>query len=302
VIPSAHVARPSEACQSADVSRRDKGRSRLRTALRALALLAGTYAAVCAVAWIGQRALLFPAPRETRVRPPLGSELLDLVAKDGAAVHALSFPAPPGAPTVVHLHGNGETMTSSVKLAETLRAEGVGVVLVEYRGYGISGGSPSESGLYADAEAVLDHLAADGTGPARVVLYGASLGSGVAAEMAARGRCAALVLVSPFTSIAAVARRMLPLLPTEHLVRDRFDTLGKAARIHVPTLVVHGDHDGVIPFAMGEAVTKAIAGATLLVVPGAGHDDLLARDGDRIVRAVVALAAQHAKPVAEEAR
>lgn len=283
------LARPARAWQSRAVPS-SKARSRARAAVRIVSLLGGTYAAACGVAWLGQRALLFPAPREARVTPPAGATLLELEADDGLTVHAVAFPAATGARTVVHFHGNGETMSSSFRLAEALHAEGLGVVLVEYRGYGISAGAPSEAGLYRDAEAVLDALAAQGIGPDRIVLYGASLGSGVAAEMAARGRGAALVLVSPYTSIARIAKRLAPILPTDLLVRDRFDTLAKAPRIHVPTLVVHGDRDGVVPFTMGRAVASAIAGARFFPVAGAGHDDLFARDGERIVRAVADLA------------
>jgi pimeloyl-ACP methyl ester carboxylesterase len=191
----------------------------------------------------------------------------------------------------VIFHGNGETIGWRVQLAQDLRARGLGVVLAEYRGYGLASGSgpPDEAGLYRDAAAILDELERQGIGPARVVLLGISLGTGVAAEMASRGRAASLILVSPYTSITAMASGVVPFLPTGWLCPDHFDTLSKAPRIRVPTLVIHGDADEVIPFPMGRQVASSIPGATLRVVPGGHHNDVL-EEGE-----IIAAIAEHAK-------
>jgi pimeloyl-ACP methyl ester carboxylesterase len=133
-------------------------------------------------------------------------------------------------------------------------------------------------GLYHDAEAALDALAKRGVGPDHITLAGVSLGTGVATEMARRGRGSALVLVSPYTSITAMAQRTAWFLPTSVLVPDRFDTLGKAPSIRLPTLVVHGDADEVIPVVMGRTVAAAIDGARLRIVAGGHHNDLFAVD------------------------
>src|SRR5262249_27668067 len=153
------------------------------------------------------RSVLFPAPRDEGPEAPPGAVLRELRAADGTRVQALHFAAPPGAPTVVHFHGNGETLRHLVARGQALRARGLGALLVEYRGYGTSEGKPTEDGLYQDAEAALDALAQEGTGRDRVVLWGTSLGTGVAAEMAARGRGARLVLVTPFTSMPHLVSR-----------------------------------------------------------------------------------------------
>jgi pimeloyl-ACP methyl ester carboxylesterase len=191
----------------------------------------------------------------------------------------------------VIFHGNGETIGWRVQLAEDLRARGLGVVLAEYRGYGLASGSgpPDEAGLYRDATAILDELEGQGIGPRRVALLGISLGTGVAAEMAARGRAASLILVSPYTSVTAMAAAVIPFLPTSLLCPDRFDTLSKAPRIRVPTLVIHGDADEVVPFALGRQVASSIPGATLRIVPGAHHNDVL--ENGKIVDEI----AEHAK-------
>jgi pimeloyl-ACP methyl ester carboxylesterase len=250
------------------------------------------YLALCLVARLGYRVLLYPVPHDLPFVPPDGARLLSLRAADGALVVAAQFPpADAHARTVVIFHGNGETIGWRVPLAQDLLARGLGVVLAEYRGYGLASGSgpPDEAGLYRDAAAILDELERQGIGPRQVALMGISLGTGVAAEMAVRGRAASLILVSPYTSITAMASGVVSFLPTGWLCPDHFDTLSKAPRIRVPALVIHGDADEVIPFPMGRQVASSIPGATLRVVSGGHHNDVL-EDG-----AIVAAIAEHAK-------
>jgi alpha-beta hydrolase superfamily lysophospholipase len=250
------------------------------------------YLALCLVARLGYRVLLYPVPYDPPFVPPDGARLLSLRAADGALVVAAQFPpADDDAHTVVIFHGNGETIGWRVQLAQDLRAHGLGVVLAEYRGYGLASGSgpPNEAGLYRDAAALLDELERQGIGPRRVALMGISLGTGVAAEMTVRGRAASLILVSPYTSVTAMAAGVIPFLPTSLLCPDRFDTLSKAPRIRVPTLVIHGDADEVVPFAMGRQIASSIPRATLRVVHGSHHNDVL--ENGEIVVAI----AEHAK-------
>jgi fermentation-respiration switch protein FrsA (DUF1100 family) len=238
------------------------------------------------------RAYLFPVSEVPSSSPPADFVRRRFVADDGVVVHAIELPAPPGARTVVHFHNNRETVEAAAGFARGIRARGLGVLLVEYRGYGASrGADPSEEGLYRDAEAALDMLAARGIGPDRIVLSGTSLGTGVAAEMARRGRGSRLVLVSPYTSIPDLVTARAPWLPAGLLLADRFDTLAKAGDIRVPTLVIHGDADEIVPFTMGERVAAAIAGARIVRVPGAHHGDLFVRDGPRLFGAIAALGA-----------
>lgn len=247
-----------------------------RVAIRGALVAGALVLAVVSIAALGYRAVLYPAPREGLPKLPQDAELRAFTAKDGVAVHAVDLrAADPDAPVLVHFHGNGETIGSTLPLGDLLRRRGLRVVLAEYRGYGVSrgSGSPNERGLYDDAEAVLDALAAEGVGRDRVVLWGTSLGTGVATEMAARGRARALVLVAPYTSIPRVAATIVPILP-RLVIRDRFDSLSKAAAVKVPTLVVHGDQDEVIPYALGVELSNAIAGARLLTIVSGRHNDL----------------------------
>jgi len=261
--------------------------------VNALAIALGLYALLSFLGCAGYRSLLYPAPRDTAPDPPPGAVLRELRADDGVAVQAVHFPAPAGERTIVHFHGNGDSLRNVVPFGATLARRGVGVLLVEYRGYGSMGGAPTEQGLYLDAKAALDALAKDGIPPERVVLSGTSLGTGVAAEMAAEGRGAALILISPYTSIPRLAGRIAPFLPTSLIVTDRFATLDKAPRIHAPTLVIHGDADEVVPYDMGREVAARL-GAKLITVKGGHHNDLFALRGAELIEAIVA----HAKGAA----
>lgn len=236
------------------------------------------------------RAYLFPVTEIASATTPTDFVRHRLVARDGVVVHAIELPGPAEARTVVHFHNNRETVESVVDFARAIRSRGLGVVLVEYRGYGASrGGEPSEEGLYLDAEAALDMLAARGLGPDRIVLSGTSLGTGVASEMARRGRGARLVLVAPYTSIPDLVTDRVPGVPARLLLEDLFDTLAKAPDIHVPTLVIHGDADEIVPFTMGCRLARTIAGAKFIRVPGGHHGDLFVRDGRHLLDAIVAL-------------
>lgn len=256
---------------------------------------AGALASWLAI-WIGARLALWLMRRGPTPLPPPGSLLREFRARDGARVTALHFRAPEGAPTVVHLHGAGVTMREVVHVGQALARRGLGVVLVEYRGYGGSPGRPTEEGLYEDALAVLEALLAEGRSPEEIVLLGVSLGSGVAIEMAARGLGSRLILVTPFTSASRVLRRLLPFIPRSLIVRGRFDNAAKAGRIAIPTLVIHGDRDWVVPHRMGRALAEAIPGARLVTVPRGGHTDLFDRRDAALLDAIVEHAARASSP------
>ena len=249
-------------------------------AKRALVILAALYLGLTLVACGAYKKILYPVPEVGPLVVPSGAELFDLRASDGAPVHALYFAATEKRPTLVIFHGNGSTIGDDVDLAEALHSRGLGVMLVEYRGYGVSRGSPrpSEPGLYLDAVTALDALETRGVKRDRIVLWGLSLGTGVASEMASRGRGAALILLAPFTSVRAMASHYAPILPTSLIVDERFDTLTKAPKIQLPVLVVHGDADEVVPVAMGKEVAAAFPRAKLVVVRGGHHNDLFAHE------------------------
>ena len=216
-------------------------------------------------------------------------ERLALTASDGEPARALWLSPPRAQRLVVYFHGNGNIAEDQIPLARDLVRRDLAVMIVEYRGYGASsGGKPDEQGIYRDVEAALDEARRRGFPADRVALWGVSLGTGVAAEMETRGRGARLVLLSPFTSLTDAARVHAPWwLPAGMVIPDRFDTLSKAGSIRIPTLIVHGDADDVVPFAHGELLARTIAGARLVRVPGGHHDDLFEVGGPAVLDGIV---------------
>ena len=222
-----------------------------------------------------RRVLYQPPSDDVAAELPEGATLLTAKAADDVPVNALFFENPKATRTIVHFHGNAESAEANAFLGREMKKRGFSTVLVEYRGYGRSKGtSPTEEGLYLDALAVLDLLGARGVKPADIVLWGQSLGTGVAAEMAKRERGGRLVQVAPFTSTVDLATHVIPFLPVSTVMVDRFDTLSKAPSIAAPSLVVHGDIDDVIPFEQGEKVCKTLPHCTFLKVAEGRHDNL----------------------------
>jgi fermentation-respiration switch protein FrsA (DUF1100 family) len=229
-------------------------------------LVVATVLVIVAVAGWGQASIVFPAPPQGR-EPAYPDQLV----RSGGATF-LYFN---GSRVVAYFHGNGEDLADSIPMVSLLRSLGVGVLAVEYPGYGVAGGRPSEQGAYAAGEAALRWLRSErGVDRDRVVLLGQSLGSGVAAELAKRGLGARLVLIAPFTSAGEMARRMVPLFPAR-FVRYRFDTLAKAPTISMPVLIIHGTEDEVVPFAMGQRLAGLFPQARFVPIWGGTHNDLL---------------------------
>lgn len=257
----------------------------------ALALL-GAYSVLVGSACALQRRMLFPAPTPADP-PPSAGQLLTIPTPSGPPAFALHCKASEQARTVVHFHGNGEQLADVAALALLMRERGLNVLAVEYPGYGLAAAqSPSEQALYEAAEAVLSHLHdALLVPPSAVTLQGQSLGTGVASEMALRGHGSRLALLSPYTSIPDVAARLLPLLPARYAVVDRFETEKKAPRISVPTLIIHGERDALIPASMGRALGRAFPHASVEVIAQAHHNDLFAPPhGAQVLERLIAFA------------
>ncbi len=189
----------------------------------------------------------------------LGVHEVTLTTSDGLSLFSWYLPPGAGRPLIVHFHGNGGHIGYRTERLRRLAREGYGVMLAEYRGYAGNPGTPSESGLYADATAALDFIAGEGIAPDRIVLWGESLGSGVAVELATRRRVAAVVLEAPFTSVAAAAQYHYRLIPAAMLVRDRFDSLSRIGRVNAPLLILHGERDRIVPVSHGRTLFDAAA-------------------------------------------
>jgi fermentation-respiration switch protein FrsA (DUF1100 family) len=255
-----------------------------RWAGRLVKIILVAYLVVLAILFALQRQLLFPADKAPPSLEQAGlaglMESVSVTTADGLTLLAW-YHRPPAnqAPLIVLFHGNGGTIQIRAAKAKTYVNAGLGVLLLEYRGYGGNPGSPSEAGLYADGRAALAFLAAQGIAPARVVLVGESLGTGVAVQMAVEQRVAALVLEAPYSSIADVAQSDFPWFPVWWLIRDRFDSVAKIARVGVPLFVVHGERDRTIPVRFARTLFAAAAQPKeAMWLSDAGHD-VLARPG-----------------------
>lgn len=237
------------------------------------------YAGVVGAAYLLQRRMVYmpdARPPDPAVAAALGFEAVTSRTSDGLALVSWYAPArTPEQPVLVFLHGNADAIgRRAPKFAPFLEA-GFGALLVEYRGYSGNPGSPHEDGLYRDGEAALAWLGENGVEDGRIVLYGSSLGTGVAVELASRHAVAALVLEAPFTSLADVGARAYPWLPVRLLARDRYDSLAKMARVAAPVVVLHGEADAIVPPDMGRAILEAAPGPKAgLFVPGLDHDGM----------------------------
>ena len=183
------------------------------------------------------------------------------------------------APAILYLHGNGWNISDSAYDTARLRRMGFSVLAVDYRGYGKSEGAfPSEVQVYADAQAAWNHLATLKPHPGRRFVYGHSLGSAVAIELAVRNpNVTGLIVHAGFTSASDVAREVygLGFLPLQFLLTQRFDSLAKIGTLAMPVLFIHGRSDSVIPFSMSERLYAAAPWPKfLLLVPEAGHSSV----------------------------
>ena len=239
--------------------------------------LASVYAAVAVAAFIAQRRLMY-FPDSARVPPSnyglIGVEERVLDTPDGVRLIAWYARAVPGRPTVLYFHGNAGNLTNRAERVRKYTARGFGVFMPSYRGYSGSTGSPTERANVADAKLAYEALRKDGIASEDIVLYGESLGSGVAVQVAAEKPVGGIVLDAPYTSIVDVAAAAYPFLPVRPFMFDRYDTMRHLGGVNAPLLVVHGEEDEVIPVDMGRAVYAAANGPKELVTfPGAGHSD-----------------------------
>lgn len=242
-------------------------------ALLMAGVVAGGWMLYALAVFLGQRALMFPAPPTPAAGAPRGVAAVMLPIA-GATIEAWLLRPAPGAatpaPVVIFTHGNGELIDFWAGEFEEWRAAGFAVLLVEYPGYGRSTGSPTEQSVTDGVLAAYDWVTrVPGIDAARIVAYGRSLGGGAACALVAKRPVAALVLESTWTSSAALAPRML--LPGA-LVRDRFDNVAALRGFTGPMLVMHGDHDTTIPTSLGRQLAASVPGARLELLP-CGHND-----------------------------
>jgi hypothetical protein len=234
-----------------------KPRRGLRFLRRLAVYLLVGYLLVVAVYWLLENHLVFqPDTAAEHWRDPEDPRIQDVWfdAADGHRIHAWFLPHADSRDSVILCHGNGGNLSprskTMLRMHDHLRRN---VLIFDYPGYGKSTGDPNEASCYASADAAYDWLTKEKGLPAsRVLLYGESLGSGVAVELATKREHQAVVLAKPFTSLPAAAKYHYPWLPAYLLMTNRFDNLRKIKSVHTPVFVAGGTADRVIPFAQSE--------------------------------------------------
>jgi hypothetical protein len=234
-----------------------------------------------------------------------GHELVPLTTRDGTRIMTLFGGAvagrgeradgSPSRPTVIFFYGNGACLAGMLPEFEGFRGLGANILMVEYPGYGMSEGRPSEKAFYAAADAGYDYLRhRPDIDPRRIVAAGWSIGAAVALDLAVRRDVSSLIIVSPFTTLPAVARAAVPWFPTSLIVRSRFDNLAKVPSVACPILIAHGTVDTIVPPGMaGTLAGAATSRVTSYTVTGAGHNDVFEVGGSGLWEAFrVAILAQ----------
>ena len=225
-----------------------------------------------ALALIARKFTFFPE-QAIASELPAGAEEVTIQTLDGEQLRGWWFNAP-GAPlATLYLHGNGGYLSVYSEHLLAIRQAGNSVLIIDYRGYGQSTGSPSEQGLYTDAQAGYQWLRQKGYPGERIILQGLSLGTAVAVEIASRNKIGGMVLEAPLSSARAVAAGILPVIGWT--LPLGFDSIAKIPRLQAPLLVIHGDRDRVINLSLGrDLFAAAPEPKEFLMVPGAGHEDL----------------------------
>ena len=234
-----------------------------------LVILLGVY-------FFQHRLIFFPSvlPQEHVFGFENDVEEVFLTSGDGAVIHALYFKADDPRGAVLYFHGNAGDLSGWGHNAQQFLEHGYSVLMPDYRGYGKSTGTLSEAALHADAHLMLEHLRQDH--PLKeMVVYGRSLGTGIAVPLAEGLPLKALVLETPFTRLAHVARVHYPWLPADHLLWYRFPSDEAIAKVTAPVWIIHGTGDEVIPFKLGKRLAEvAQRQVEFIAVEGGGHNDL----------------------------
>lgn len=253
-----------------------------RAMINLIAVAIGVYSALVGALYFIQRDLIYfpshsmPTPAAAGV-PEM--QPVQLTTEDGLTLTSWYSPARKGLPTMVYFQGNGGNIAGRGFKARPYLDAGFGLLLAGYRGYGENPGKPNEQGLYADGRAQLEFLISQGVGPGRWVLYGESLGTGIAVhlakERAPKTPVGAVVLESPYTSLGDAAAAHYPFIPVRSLVRDKFESIIKIGDIQAPVFIVNGENDGIIPPEQGKKLFKAAREPKeSRWIAGGGHNNL----------------------------
>lgn len=252
--------------------------------------------------WSTQRGMLY-FPDDRRLPPAAAvlaaAEDVEFETEDGLRLRAWFVPARDASAAVLVLNGNAGNRSDRAPLAAALAREGLAVLLFDYRGYGGNPGTPTEAALLRDARAARSYLASRVSAD-RIAYFGESLGAAVAVALAAEHPPLALILRSPFTSVAEIGAHHYPYLPVhERLLQDTYRSIGLIGRIRAPVLVIAGERDAIVPPAFSRRLYDAAAEpARYVLVPGADHNDLELFAGPTVVAETVRIIRERSADIA----
>ncbi len=242
-----------------------------------IVIAAVLFAILTAFLLINQDRMIF-IPLDSFITTPsktgMNHEEIFLEVSPEENIHAWYFPLSDSAPTILFCHGNAGNISYRLNAVNMFLNLGCSVLLFDYRGYGMSGGKPSEENVYADAEAALGWLKSRGTSEDEIIVFGESLGSAVAIELAARHHeLGGLIIKSAFTNLAEVGHTHFPYLPVSLICRYNFNSLDRVKYIACPVIFSHSKEDELIPFRMGRSLFDTVTGSKTFVEITGGHND-----------------------------
>lgn len=238
---------------------------------------AAAYILVVAFMYVFQRRLMY-LPNKAIGTPEqyglIGFTELFTTTPDGISLQLWYRPADPGFPTVIYYHGNAYNIGNRSGIYGALAGKGFGVLAPSYRGFGKSTGRPSEQGLYTDARAAVAFLAEKHIPPERIILFGESMGTGVAVQMATEYNVGGIVLQAAYMSVVGRAAEIYRYIPVRRLIKDQYDSIGKIPNVKAPLLLCHGELDRTIPISHGKALFAAATSPKhSLFFPHISHND-----------------------------
>ncbi|NRP58971.1 alpha/beta hydrolase [Marinobacterium sp. xm-d-564] len=258
---------------------------------RTAVLLTLTYLSACGYMYFAQDSLIFKPTYETesveKVFP--GASELFINTPHGNRLHTWYKPAKPGRETLVYLHGNARNLSTRGRLINILSENERGLLIFSWSGFGQSRGTPSEVSFYDDARAVFDWLAKEhNLNSSDLIIYGESLGTGVAVQLATERDFKGVILAAPYTSIAQMAADDYPWLPVNLLLKHRFDSIDKIQQVDEPLVILHSTDDDTIPYEQGVRLFEAAGEPKLFMgFEDREHTRFRSEDVDRAIRWVL---------------
>jgi hypothetical protein len=227
------------------------------------------------VRYLEKRNLYFPMRRIEAIPGDIGLVYEDIIltVRDGVKITGWFIPSRLHRATLIFCHGNGGNISHRLEKIKVFNELGLDVLIFDYRGYGLSEGSPSEEGLYLDAGSVYDYLINVKKVPVqKIIVYGESLGGAVAIDLASKQDVAGIIIEGTFTSVKDMARRYFPFIPT-FIISSRFDSLRKIKDVKSPKLIFHSTGDEIVPLDMGKRLFHAASKPKAFIEIEGGHND-----------------------------